>query len=65
MTTTQPPIGSADYWEDVDDEFTGAAWQEAVAAGETRMGYHAWALTNRAFAYEAGVEVVAEEERQP
>ena len=67
MTDQQapPPIGSADYWEDVDDEFTVADWKHQVADDNTRMGYHAWALTNRAFASEAGVEVVAEEERQP
>lgn len=48
MTTTQPPVGSAGYWEDVDDEFTVADWKHQVADDNTRMGYHAWALANRA-----------------
>lgn len=50
MTDQQapPPIGSADYWADVDAEFTVADWKHQVADDNTRMGYHAWALANRA-----------------
>ena len=41
MNETDERLRSTDYW-DSNDNYPMNEWQDAVASGDTLMGYHEW-----------------------